>query len=105
MPINHAVAAGMSGIRAAGDLVARVQMAKKLRINEAKEYVAKKLNVSVRDLSDCAVMRDVRNELNIGEPNARPHSGFGLIAKARIAKILDIEINSVNRFKKMIDAE
>lgn len=99
MPINHEVCAGMSGIRTAGDLVARVQMAKKFRINEAKQYVADKLKISLADLHDSSVMRDIRNELNIGEVNARPESAVALMAKARIAKILDIEINSVTKFR------
>lgn len=82
----------------------RVQLAKKLRIDEAKAYVADKLHVAVKDLNDVSVMREVRNELNIGEPNARPENAFGLIAKARIGKLLDIEINSVRRFHDMIEA-
>lgn len=89
----------MSGIRTAGDLVARVQMAKKYRINEAKAYVADKLKISLEDLHDSSAMRDVRNELNIGETNARPESAVALMAKARISKLLDIEINSVTKFK------
>ena len=103
MPINHGIAAGMGGIRTAGDLVLRVQMAKKMRIDEAKLYVAQKLGIEVRELSDVSIMRELRNELNIGEPNARPENAFGLIAKARIEKVLDIPINSVQRFKKMIE--
>ncbi len=105
MPINHGIAAGMGGIRTAGDLVLRVQMAKRLRIDEAKAYVAQKLGIEVRELSDVSVMRELRNEMNIGEPNARPENAFGLIAKARIEKILGIPINSVQHFKKMIEAE
>ena len=57
MPINHGIAAGMGGIRTAGDLVLRVQMAKKMRINEAKAYAAQKLGIEVRELSDVSVMR------------------------------------------------
>jgi dimethylamine--corrinoid protein Co-methyltransferase len=101
MPINHGVAAGMSGIRTSGDLVARVQMAKGLRIDAAKQYVADKLKISLSDLHDSSVMRDIRNQLNIGETNARPESADALAAKSRIAQILDIEINSVTRFNKM----
>ncbi len=105
MPINHSVAAGLGGIRTAGDLVMRVELAKKMRIDEAKAYVAEKLGVEVSELNDVSVMREVRNDLNIGEPNARPENAFGLIAKARIAKLLDIKIPSVEKFRGMIDAE
>lgn len=82
----------------------RVELAKKLRIDDAKKYVAEKLGVDVKELNDVSVMREVRNDLNIGEPNARPENAFGLIAKARIAKLLDIEINGVNRFYDMVEA-
>lgn len=93
----------MSGIRTAGDLVARVQMAKGLRIDAAKQYVADKLRLSLEDLHDSSVMKDVRNELNIGETNARPESAVALAAKSRIAQLLDIDVNFVNRFKKITE--
>ena len=66
MSIAHGVAAGMGGIRTAGDLVARMQMTRKMRIDDAKAYVAEKLKVSPADLSDVHVMREVREELDIG---------------------------------------
>ena len=40
MPVAHAVASGMNGLRAAGDLVARLEMAKGMRLTEAKRTVA-----------------------------------------------------------------
>ncbi|MBS4024304.1 MAG: [dimethylamine--corrinoid protein] Co-methyltransferase, partial [Clostridia bacterium] len=46
MAITHALASGMGGIRTSGDLVARMQMSRGMRINDAKEYVAGKLGVS-----------------------------------------------------------
>ena len=49
MPISHIMASGMTGLRAAGDLVARMQFSKNMRIGEAKEYVAKKLGVETMD--------------------------------------------------------
>lgn len=97
MPIAHGVAAGMGGIRTAGDLVARMQMSRKMRIKDAKAYVAKKLKVSPADLSDVHVMREVREELDIGIITSVPGCAKGIEAKARIAKLLDIEINSVTR--------
>ncbi|MDQ1276781.1 MAG: dimethylamine---corrinoid protein Co-methyltransferase, partial [Euryarchaeota archaeon] len=48
MPISHIMASGMTGMRAAGDLVARMQFSKNMKIKEAKQYVAKKLNVEIR---------------------------------------------------------
>lgn len=102
MPIAHGMAAGMGGIRTAGDLVARMQMTRRMRINEAKAYVAEKLKVSTADLSNEHVMREVREELDIGIITAVPGCAKGIEAKARIADLLGIEINSVNRLKAKI---
>jgi len=52
MPIAHGLASGMGGIRTAGDLVARMQLTRKMRINDAKAYVAEKLKVSPSQLTD-----------------------------------------------------
>jgi dimethylamine--corrinoid protein Co-methyltransferase len=92
----------MGGIRTAGDLVARMQMTRKMRIKEAKAYVAEKLKVSPADLSDVHVMREVREDLDIGIITSVPGCAKGIEAKARIAELLDIEINSVTRLKKKI---
>jgi len=100
MPISHAMAAGMGGIRTAGDLVMWMQLTRKMRITEAKQYVAEKLKVGVEDLVDECVMHDVRKELGIGIITAIPGVSKGIAAKLRIAEILGIEINSVNKFKK-----
>jgi len=95
----HAMASGMGGMRTAGDLVARMEMARGMRIKEAKEYVAGKLKVSIRELSDPIVMGAVRDELNLGLIQQMPDRPKGMEAKFRIAELLGIEINSVNRFK------
>ena len=100
MPMAHGLASGIGGIRTAGDLVAWMQMTRKMRINEAKAYVASKLKVSPADLSDPFVMRDVREELDIGIITAVPGCAKGIEAKARIAELLGIEINCVTRLKK-----
>ena len=63
MDVAHSCASGMNGLRAAGDLVARLQMAKGMRIIEAKRYVADKLGVTLRDLSDNQAMHERRGEL------------------------------------------
>lgn len=95
----HAMASGMGGMRAAGDLVARMEMAKGMRIKEAKEYVASKLKVSLRELTDPIVMGEVRDNLKLGLVAQMPDRPKGIEAKFRIAELLGIEINSVNRFK------
>ena len=87
----------MGGIRTAGDLVARMQMTRKMRLPEAKRYVAEKLGVSVADICDATVMRGLREELDIGVITAVPGTAKGLEAKARIADLW-VESESGERF-------
>lgn len=103
MEAIHAVAAGMGGIRTAGDMVLRMQLNYKMRLNEAKAYVANKLGVSLEDLRDVVVMTELREDLGLGLPYCEPHTRMtvGMEAKFRIADKLSININSVERFKKM----
>jgi dimethylamine---corrinoid protein Co-methyltransferase len=103
MGMAHALASSMGGIKTAGDLVARMQL-KKMRLKEAKAYVAGKLGVSAFDLTDSTVMRTLREELDIGIVTAVPGAAKGLEAKARIADLLDIRINSVERLRSKIGA-
>ncbi len=98
MAMAHALASSMGGIKTAGDLVARMQL-KKMRLNEAKAYVAGRLGVSTLDLSDSTVMRNLREELDIGVITGVSGLAKGLEAKARIADLLGIKINCVERFK------
>lgn len=95
----HMHASGMGGIRTAGDLVARMQLSRKMRLREAKEYVADKLKVSVSELADEVIMNEVRKDLDIGDVYAgMGEQARGIEAKFRIASLLDLEINSVQRF-------
>ena len=98
--IVHAMTSGMGGMRTTGDLVARMQMSRGMKIGEAKRYVAEKLGVSIAELTDDAVMWDLRRELGIGTVYSRMRLPKGIEAKHHIAKLLDIEINSVNLFKQ-----
>ncbi len=100
MAITHAHASGMGGMRAAGDLVARVQMSRGMKIKEAKAYVAEKLKVSVSELTDPVIMNEVRTELGIGVITPLPGVPKGIEAKFNIAKVLDLDINSVKRFRE-----
>jgi len=99
MAISHAIASGMGGMRAAGDLVARMQMTRGMKIDEAKAYVADKLSISVSDLSDPVMMTDIRQDLELGSINPLPGCAKGLEAKIRIAEVLDIDINCIRRLK------
>jgi dimethylamine--corrinoid protein Co-methyltransferase len=104
MSIAHIMSAGMCGMRTAGDLVAWMQLKKGMKINDAKQYVAGKLGIEVIDLSNEDVMARVREELDIGTVCAEPDGAKGIVAKSRIAKLLDIEINSVNKFYAKLNA-
>ena len=86
-------------MRAAGDLVARVQMARGMRLPEAKAYVAEKLSVSVSELTDPVIMTEVRQDLQIGQIMPLPGCAKGIEAKFRQADVLGIDINCVNRFR------
>ena len=92
----------MGGMRTAGDLVAWMQMARKMKINDAKKYVAEKLGVEVIDLTDEEKMREIREEKDIGTIVSLMGGAKGIAAKTKIAKLLDIDINSVNLFKTKI---
>jgi len=100
MAATHAIASGMGGMRTAGDLVARMQMSRGMKIKEAKEYVANKLSISPRDLSDPLVMNEVRQDLGLGLLSPLQGYPVGIEAKFRIAEVLGIEINCVNKFKR-----
>jgi dimethylamine--corrinoid protein Co-methyltransferase len=97
------MAAGMGGIRTAGDLVAWMQLTQRMKITEAKEYVARKLGINVMDLTDEEVMHEVRQDLDIATLPMIADSASGMVAKCRIAELLDIELNSVNMFKSKLN--
>ena len=89
----------MGGMRTAGDLVARMQMTRGMKIDEAKKYVADKLSVSVTDLTDPVIMTEVREDLDIGSISPLPGCAKGIEAKLRIAEVLGIDINCIRRLK------
>ena len=91
-------------MRTAGDLVGRMQLNCGMRIDAAKKYVADKLSVSVEDLADPIEMCEVREDLDIGRINEAPGVAKGIDAKHRIARLLDLKINCVERFKERVEA-
>jgi len=105
MDVTHALAAGMGGIRTAGDLVARMQMSRGMRLKEAKEYVAGRLGCTVRDLSDSYAMEQLRGELGLGRildhSNLHPGAPAAMAAKFRVGELLGLRINCVERFREM----
>ena len=100
MDLPHFMASGMGGIRTAGDLVARMEFSKNMRAKDAKAYVAKKLGIDVLDIADEFVMRDLREELGIGIVTGVPGATRGIAAKMNIENLLDIKINSCEKFRE-----
>lgn len=102
MTLAHIMASGMGGIRTAGDLVAWMQLSRRMRISEAKNYVAEKLGVSLTDLTDEDVMNPLRKELGLTTVTQSAGEPVGMEAKLSISKLLGIEINSVIKYKDRI---
>jgi dimethylamine---corrinoid protein Co-methyltransferase len=104
MASTHALASGMGGMRTAGDLVARMQMTRGMRLPQAKQYVADRLGCSVSDLSDTIAMHDLRRDLGLGRMQVQdltyPDHAGNIEAKFHIAKVLGIPINAVECFKR-----
>jgi dimethylamine--corrinoid protein Co-methyltransferase len=73
-----------------------------MRIGEAKEFVAKKLGVDVLSLTDEHVMRELREELDIGVITSVPGAAKGIAAKMNIEKLLGIRINSCEQFRAQL---
>lgn len=90
----------MGGVRTTGDLVARLQLNRGMRIDAAKKYVADKLHVALDDINDPIVMGEVREDMNIFRISEGQGTVDGIAAKYNISKILDMDINCVNRFFK-----
>ena len=102
MSIAHIMASCMGGIRTAGDLVAWMQMTRKMKIGEAKAYVADKLGVDVFELTNEEVMHELREDLGIGTVTSIAGGPKGITAKYKIAELLDIRIRSVDLFKTQL---
>jgi dimethylamine--corrinoid protein Co-methyltransferase len=103
MQIAHIMASCMGGIRTAGDLVAWMQMTRRMKIHEAKAYVAQKLAITPFELTDEEIMRDLRKDLGIGTVTSIAGGPKGILAKCRIARLLDIDIRSVALFRSQLD--
>lgn len=102
MAITHAMTSGMGGMRTSGDLVARMQMTRGMKIEEAKKFVADKLGVSVDELTDVVSMTEIRDDLKIGGVYSSMGSPKGIEAKHHISELLGIEINSLRLFKERL---
>ena len=103
MPCAHTMASGMGGMRAAGDLVGRMEMTRGMRLPQAKEYVAGKLGVTPADLSDPVVMHEVREQLGLGRITtfeiSHPTQAVAIESKFNVEELLGVPVNSVRRFE------
>lgn len=77
---------------------------RRMRLPEAKRYVADRLGLGIRELSDSTIMRQLREQLDIGVITGVPGSAKGIEAKVRIEQLLGIEINSVKRLRDKTEA-
>ena len=99
MHLAHIFASGMGGIRTTGDLVAWMQLIRKMKLAEAKQYVAERLAVEISNLTNEEVMREIREDLGLGTVVSLAGSPKGIRAKKKIAELLGIKIRSVELFK------
>jgi len=88
----------MGGLRTAGDLVARAQMGKKMKIADAKAYVTRKLGIDIGTMTDECAMKELREKLDIGGALSTVGHAKGMAAKARIAALCNFEIACVKSF-------
>ena len=75
-------------------------MSRGMKIAEAKKYVADKLGLSVTEIHDPVLMREIREDYKIGVIQSLPGHPKGIEAKHHIAGLLDIEVNSLNLFNQ-----
>ena len=80
-----------------------MQMTRRMKIDEAKAYVARKLGVEQIDLTNEEAMREVRQDLGLGTVVSVAGSPKGIRAKKKIAELLGITIRSVELFKSQFD--
>ena len=58
--------------------------------------------INVMDLTDEEVMHQVRQDLDIATLPMVAGGSSGIVAKCRIAELLDIELKAVSRFKSKL---
>ena len=90
----------MGGIRTAGDLVAWMQLTHRMKIDQAKAYVAQRLDVKVSDLTDETIMSNKRAELGLSSVIPDHVEYTGIAAKTKISSLLDITIRSVELYRQ-----
>jgi len=90
----------MGGVRTAGDLVAWMQLTRRMKINQAKAYVAQKLDLNIQDLTNETIMSKVRTEKGLSSVIPDHVEYAGIAAKSKIARVLGIQIHSVDLYEQ-----
>lgn len=90
-------------MRTAGDLVAWMQLKRKMKISQAKAYVAQKLNLNIQDLTNENIMSKVRFEKGLSSVIPDHVEYAGIAAKCKVAQLLDISIRSVDLYKNHLN--
>ena len=102
MAVAHGLCSGMGGMRTTGDLVCRMQFAKNMKIDEAKKYVADKLEIDTFQLTEEGYVRDIREKEGIGVVTGQPNTPKGMPAKMNIEKVLDITISNCEHYRNQL---
>ena len=79
-----------------------MQLTQKMKLAEAKQYVAAKLKIGVPDLTNEEITRQLREDLGIGLMISVAGSPKGMRAKLKVAELLGVRINSVELFKSQL---
>ena len=102
MAVAHGLCSGMGGMRTTGDLVCRMQFAKNMKIDEAKKYVADKLEIDTFQLTEEGYVRDIREREGSGVVTGQPNTPKGMPAKMNIEKVLGITISNCEHYRNQL---
>ena len=82
-------------MRTAVDLLAWMQMTRRMKLADAKCYVIDKLGISLGNLVDENVMFTSRTDVVIGVVTPEAGGPEGILDRFKVSELQDIEINSV----------
>ncbi len=77
-----------------------MQLTRRMKIDQAKAYVAQKLNVKISDLTDETCMAQKRESLGLSSVIPDQVEYTGIAAKTKISRLLDIPIRSVELYRQ-----
>ena len=80
-----------------------MQLTRRMKINQAKAYVAQKLDIGVRDLTNETIMAKKREALGLSSVIPDHVEYAGIAAKTKISRLLDIPIRSVELYRAHLE--